>query len=183
MWSAHRSPLSKLPGPWYSKYTNSVLRFHTLSGRRIFYVDELHKRYGGVVRVAPHEVAVADLAGVCQIHKVSSGFLKSSFYANLTPDQNPGIFAMRDPYAHAARRKLFARAFSNSSLKIHWDAEVRWKATLAVQKIKQDALDAEKGADILKWWTLMATDIIAHLCFGESFEMLNLGKVCHYLPN
>lgn len=88
---------------------------------------------------------------------------------------------MRDPYAHAARRKLFARAFSNSSLKIHWDAEVRRKGTLAVQKIKQDALNTEKGADVLKWWTLMATDIIAHLSFGESFEMLQSGKVCHCL--
>lgn len=123
---------------------------------------------------------MADLAGVSQIHKISSGFLKSVFYADMTPEQNPGIFAMRDPYAHAARRKLFARAFSNSSLKNNWDDEVRRKVTLAVQKIKQDALGAEKGADVLKWWTLMTTDVIAHLCFGESFEMLKLGKVCQY---
>jgi cytochrome P450 len=85
---------------------------------------------------------------------------------------------MRDPHAHAARRKLFARAFSNSSLKSCWDNEVRQKATLAIQKIKQDALSAEEGADVLKWWTLMATDVIAHLCFGESFNMLEQGRVC-----
>jgi len=86
---------------------------------------------------------------------------------------------MRDAHAHAARRKLFARAFSNSSLKSNWDVEVRRKVSLAVRRIKQDASGAQKGADVLKWWTLMATDVIAHLSFGESFNMLELGKVCH----
>ncbi|KAF2829792.1 cytochrome P450 3A17 [Ophiobolus disseminans] len=181
VWTGQRSPLSKLPGPWYSKYTNVVLRFHILSGRRIFYVDGLHHQYGGVVRIAPNEVAVADMAGVSQIHKIGSGFLKSTFYTNLTPTRSPGIFAMRDLHTHAARRKLFARAFSNSSLKVNWDEEVRRKVNLAVQKIKQDALGAYRGADVLKWWTLMATDVIAHLSFGESFNMLELGKQTSYI--
>jgi cytochrome P450 len=86
---------------------------------------------------------------------------------------------MRDPHAHAARRKLFARAFSNSSLNSNWDMELRQKVNLAVQRIQRDASGSSQGADILKWWTLMTTDIIAHLSFGESFNMLELGKVHH----
>jgi cytochrome P450 len=84
---------------------------------------------------------------------------------------------MRDPHAHAARRKLFSRAFSNSSLNSNWDMELRQKANLAVQRIQRDASGSSQGADIFKWWTLMTTDIIAHLSFGESFNMLELGKV------
>lgn len=140
-------------------------------------MDDLHHKYGGVVRIAPNEVAVADLAGVSQIHKIGSGFLKSTFYANLTPTREPGIFAMRDLHAHAARRKLFARAFSNSSLRANWEVEVRKKVELALQRIKQDATGSKQGADVLKWWTLLATDVIAHLSFGESFNMLELGQV------
>ncbi|KAL1600016.1 hypothetical protein SLS59_006090 [Nothophoma quercina] len=176
-----RSPLSKVPGPWHSRYTNLVLRFHILSGRRIFYVDDLHQRYGDVVRIAPNEVAVADVAGVSQIHKIGSGYLKSSFYANLTPTREPGIFAMQDPHDHAARRKLFARAFSNSSLKGNWEAEIRRKTTLAVDQIKNATRQSGKGADVLKWWTLMATDVITQLSFGESFEMLEQGKQTPYI--
>jgi cytochrome P450 len=82
---------------------------------------------------------------------------------------------MRDPHQHAARRRLFARAFSNNSLLTHWEPEIRQKTQLAVAKIKNDAQNG--SADILKWWTLMATDVIAHLSFGESFRMLELGKV------
>lgn len=147
-----------------------------LSGRRIFYVDDLHRQHGSVVRIAPNEVAISDLAGVAKIHKVGSGFLKSAFYQKLVASE-PGIFSMKDPHDHAVRRKLFARAFSNSSLRVNWEPEVRMKVELAVRKIQEDASRQSKGADILKWWTLMATDVIAHLSFGDSFEMLELGKV------
>lgn len=129
------------------------------------------------MRISPTEVAIADISAVSQIHKIGAGFLKSTFYQKMTPTREPGIFAMRDPHAHAARRKLFARAFSNSSLRMNWEGDVRRKAELTVQKIKDDASSAEKGADVLKWWTLMATDVIAHLSFGESFNMVELGKV------
>jgi cytochrome P450 len=177
VWAGYTGPLSKLPGPWYSKYTNLVLRYYTLSGKQIFYVDKLHQRYGGVVRIAPNETAVSDIAGVTQIHKIGAGFLKSDFYSGLIPTDTPGIFAMRDPHAHAARRKLFARPFSNTSLGSNWDVEIRQKVSLAVQRIQRDATSSSQGADIFKWWTLMATDVIAHLSFGESFNMLEQGKV------
>lgn len=142
-------------------------------------MDNLHQRYGGVVRISPNETAVSDIAGVSQIHKIGAGYLKSEFYSALIPSDTPGIFPMRDPHAHAARRKLFARPFSNSSLNSNWDVEVRKKASLAVERIRRDALSSSQGADVLKWWTLMATDVIAHLSFGESSGMLELGKVCN----
>ncbi|KAL6913681.1 hypothetical protein FSST1_011441 [Fusarium sambucinum] len=88
---------------------------------------------------------------------------------------------MRDPHQHSARRRLFARAFSNGSLLANWEPEIRQKTSLAVQKIKQDALGA--GADVFKWWTLMATDVIAHLSFGESFHMLEQGKQTKYIDS
>lgn len=39
--------------------------------------------------------------------------------------------------------------------------------------------EAEHGtADILKWWTFMATDVSALLMFGDSFKMIERGEVC-----
>lgn len=84
---------------------------------------------------------------------------------------------MQNPHDHAARRKLFSRAFSNSSMKSTWETEIRRKTALAVSQIKIAATQPGKGADILKWWTLMTTDVITHLSFGESFGMLEQGKV------
>jgi hypothetical protein len=41
-----RNPLSHIPGPWYSRLTSLVLMYHWLRGRRAFYVQELHEKYG-----------------------------------------------------------------------------------------------------------------------------------------
>ncbi|KAI1047008.1 hypothetical protein LB505_013600 [Fusarium chuoi] len=177
--NAFKSPLRGLPGPWYTHFTHLILKYHILAGNRVHYIHAVHQRYGPVVRVSPGEVAVSDPEAFSKIHKIGSGFLKSAWYDAVTPDREPGIFVMRDPHQHAARRRLFARAFSVSSLLTNWESEIRQKTELAVNNIKRDAQST--GADVFKWWTLMATDVIAHLSFGESFRMLELGKQTPYI--
>lgn len=39
-------PLAKVPGPWYSKYTDVVLKRLWLGGSKTQYVHDLHKKYG-----------------------------------------------------------------------------------------------------------------------------------------
>lgn len=177
--TAVKSPVRSIPGPWYSKFTQAVLKYHTIRGRRMYYVDDLHRKYGPIVRIAPDEAAVSGLQSTQMIHKIGSGFNKSAFYDAITAqrrDSEPGIFSMRGGKQHAARRKLFARPFSQNSLQANWESVIQSKARLAVSKIREE-VGAEGEADILKWWTLMATDVIAHLSFGESFRMLELGRV------
>ncbi|KAH3908839.1 hypothetical protein HBI56_072200 [Parastagonospora nodorum] len=185
IWNSYSSPISKLPGPWYSRFTKIVLGYHIVTGRRMYYIDDLHRKYGGVVRITPREVAIADMTGVTQIHKIGSGFTKSSFYDMFNPtvtgSQSLGLFAMRDPHGHGVRRKFFARPFSNSSIKQQWGAQVVRKAELAVTRMKEEAIRAQNGADIFKWWTLMATDVIAHISFGESFHVIETGTATPYI--
>jgi cytochrome P450 len=75
---------------------------------------------------------------------------------------------------HATRRKLFSNAFSQNSLLL-WEGLLQERTTLAVSRIKSDATSG--AADILKWWTFMATDVIAELGFGEGFGALENGEV------
>lgn len=81
---------------------------------------------------------------------------------------------MTDPLAHSIRRRLFANPFANSSI-LKYEDSIRAKAELALEKIGRDA--ATGGADILKWFTFMATDLMGQLSFGTSFEMLRKEKV------
>jgi len=62
-------------------------------------------------------------------------------------------------------------------LRQHWETVVRDKVQLAVQKIKQES-SALGSTDVLRWWMYMASDISALLMFGESFRMVETGKVC-----
>lgn len=43
------NPLAKVPGPWYSKYTDVVLRRLWLGGSKTQYVHDLHKKYGELI--------------------------------------------------------------------------------------------------------------------------------------
>lgn len=88
---------------------------------------------------------------------------------------------MQDPKEHAQRRRQFSQSFASASVKA-WEPLVLDRVHLAVAKIKRDALRGD--ADILQWFTFMATDVSGELSFGKSFEMLQQEKVSKLLyPN
>jgi cytochrome P450 len=151
------------------------LKLATISGQQLYYIHRLHQEYGQIVRIGPDEVAVSSLADFKEIHRVGSGFIKGEWYTQVT-NGRLGIFAMRDVKMHAQRRRLFAKPFSKSDLRRTWEPIVRDKVQLAVSQIVNELQD-NGVSDILKWATLMATDVSTHLMFGESFEMLRVGKV------
>ncbi|GME21834.1 putative cytochrome p450 protein [Neofusicoccum parvum] len=180
-------PLRKVPGPWYAPFTNLPLKWATITGRRVYFIDALHQQYGDVVRVAPNEVCFRDPATVKEIHRPGSGFRKDKWYIKLSGDHgnsNPakhGLFTLADNKSHSARRKLLARAFSKSELRKNWEEEIRTTVLHAVKRMMDDA-DAHEGeVDVQKWWLLMAADVSSRIAFGESFNMLDTGEVNSYM--
>ncbi|OJI84523.1 hypothetical protein ASPTUDRAFT_122468 [Aspergillus tubingensis CBS 134.48] len=171
-------PLRKIPGPVSARFTRLFLKIAVLRGRRSQYIHDLHQKYGHIVRIAPEEIAIANLETFRTIHQIGSGYQKAPWYLKFVTSPRPGIFAMTDPRDHAARRKAFAQGFANTSI-LKFELIVREKVELAVSKIQRDA---EVGnADILKWFTFMATDIAGELSFGRSFDMLQLERKTQYI--
>jgi cytochrome P450 len=127
------------------------------------------------VRLSPYEVGVSDLASFREIHKIGSKYLKSTWYQRLANFPKAGVFTMIDPREHGPRRKLLSRSFSRTFLVENWEEVVREKARLAVEKIRKEA--REDRADVYNWWMLLASDVSAHLAFGEGFGMLEMGHV------
>lgn len=168
-------PTRHLPGPWYTRFTHLRLKRAVVTGQRIFYIDALHKKYGPIVRLSPNEVGVADLDAFKEIHRIGTKYMKSEWYLRLANFPKAGVFTMLDPREHGPRRKLLSRSFSRTYLVENWESTVREKALLAVKKIKADAM--ESTADVYNWWMLLASDVSAHLAFGESFGMLETGHV------
>lgn len=142
------NPLSRLPGPLLSRWTNIRLKINILLGNRMNYVHKLHAQYGPVVRISPGEVSIADLPTVKRIHKVSSHFHKSPWYFTFT-NGKVNTFTMADPAQHAARRKLLAQPMSESGLKSFED-HVKSKVQLTVKRLSEEE-GARGCADVLKW--------------------------------
>lgn len=170
------TPIRRVPGPWYAKFTQLVLKKHTIQGRRMHYVHKLHELYGPVVRIGPEEIDISDPVAAKEIHRINSGFLKSDFYGKFRKGDTQDLFSMTDPKAHTERRKMFAPLFSKSALRSNWEASVVEKVSVAVDKMKLEA-QTNGSVDIFKWWTFMTADVISHLSFGESFGMLLEEKV------
>ncbi|KJZ71230.1 hypothetical protein HIM_09373 [Hirsutella minnesotensis 3608] len=169
---------SRVPGPWYSKWTSLVLDFHSIKGSRSPYIHSLHKQYGPVVRVAPGEVAVSDLDAVKTIYSTKETFRKSHFYRRVVAPDTESIFSTVNVDFHRRHRRLLAGAMSESSLKL-LIPQVHARVELAVQRIGEE-MESRGSADVLKWWLFMATDVIGELTFGDSFRMLELGKKNQY---
>lgn len=86
-----------------------------------------------------------------------------------------GVFTMIEPKEHGARRRVLSRPFSKTYIMENWEQKIKEKCALAVSQIKKDALAGK--SDVFKWWLFLASDVSAHLAFGESFHNLEAGVV------
>lgn len=118
---------------------------------------------------------MSEIPAVRSIHSVKTGYLKSPWYYKFTGRDQPSIFSATDVPYHRRLRRLLSMPMSESALRTV-EPVVRSKASLAVQRIGEE-MKSRGAADVFKWFLFYSTDVIGELSFGESFRMLELGKV------
>ncbi|KAF3927103.1 hypothetical protein AA313_de0207183 [Arthrobotrys entomopaga] len=163
------SPLSKIPGPWYTAVSSLWLTQQTLAGKRIFAVHALHKKYGPFVRISPTEIAICDIDVVKQIHSTQDPYRKSDWYGRLT-DGIDATFAILPNEAHKARRRAWGNVWSNSYM-MTMEPVIRKYVDMCAEKINRE-VEAGGRPDLMRWLQFMTTDIIAEISYGKSFDML-----------
>ncbi|PSN71052.1 cytochrome P450 [Corynespora cassiicola Philippines] len=177
-----RDPLSQVPGPWYAKWTSMVIIYHWLRGKRTAYVHHLHEKYGPVVRVSPIEVDFCSVSGAKRIHSFNRPFLKGSMYGVFRSGNDvENLFSTRNLDIHARHRRLLSAPASDSNLE-NFEHIVESKAQMAVEKIGVE-MARNGAANTAKWWIFFSTDVIGELSFGDSFRMLEQGKVNQYIDD
>jgi cytochrome P450 len=130
---------------------------------------------GPVVRLSPNEIDISDLKAVRQIHQTGSGFLKASWYQKLSPPGVENLFVTTNPQFHSRHRRLLSTPLSDSSLRLA-EPLIDSRVQLTIQRMREQ-MDTNGVVDVYEWWVFMSTDIIGELSFGESFELLENGKV------
>lgn len=128
-----------------------------------------------MVRLTPTEVDFCSVTAAKAIHGFRNPFRKGKMYRRITMAGMENVFSTTDPGFHARHRRLLSAPLSETSLK-QFEKVVIQRVELALQKMREETI-SNCAADVLKWWLFMATDIIGELSFGESFRMLELGKV------
>ncbi|KAI2641268.1 cytochrome P450 [Xylaria nigripes] len=175
-----RDPLLKVPGPWYSKWTDLVMTYQSLIGRKPAYIHDLHLKYGPIVRVGPREVYVTDPEAIRGIYGVKNEFHKSKFYVDFNP-YGRSVFTTTDVIQHKRFKRLLSSPLSETGLKKYLP-QIDDKVHLVIQKMKEES-QTRGVIDIYKWWVFFSTDVIGELSFGESFKMLESGKINQYIAD
>ncbi|KAL4874377.1 cytochrome P450 [Aspergillus karnatakaensis] len=163
-------PLSKYSGPplaaiselWYaSAWTGG------LWNRKI---EDAHRRYGEIVRIAPNELSFSTAQAFRDIYgapsKTRKLFPKSDrFYDN----GHPNIAFVRDPEEHARQHKMFAPQFRPSAVRTQ-EPIVHSHVDLWVDQLASRGKNGSVPLDVSKWFEWLTFDIIGELTFGESFN-------------
>lgn len=68
--------LAMLPGPWLAAYTGLWRWKDIRSGKAHQRAIELHRKYGSIVRIGPHHVAISDPQEINNIYGLKSGYTK-----------------------------------------------------------------------------------------------------------
>ncbi|KAK6527789.1 hypothetical protein TWF694_004769 [Orbilia ellipsospora] len=169
LYQLYFSPLSKIPGPWYTAVSRIWLTCHTFAGRRIFAVHNLHQKYGPVVRISPTEIAISDIEAVKQIHSQQDPYRKSDWYSGLTGDLN-AVFGLVHNDTHKARRRAWGTAWSHTNMTA-MEPVIRKHVYTCVEKIKRE-IEGGRRVDLLAWMQFMTTDIISEISYGRDMGML-----------
>ncbi|KAI0652507.1 high nitrogen upregulated cytochrome P450 monooxygenase 2 [Trametes meyenii] len=163
-------PLAQYPGPLPLKLSKVYMAWISRSGRRHIYTQELHRRYGDIVRVGPNELSINSAAAI-QPLMGTTGLQKGPQWGSRAATQAvPPLIAISDPKEHLRRRKPWNRAFNVSSLK-GFEPLVAHRAQLLV-----DLLASKKGAvNLSKWFSWFTYDLMSDMAFGGGSEMMRNG--------
>jgi hypothetical protein len=81
LYKSLRSPLAKLPGPLYARFTAAWLKYKEFTGNRRAYIHDLHQELGPVIQLGPNEVSFASAEAIKEIYTSGgSGYEKTEFY-------------------------------------------------------------------------------------------------------
>ncbi|KAH7041525.1 cytochrome P450, partial [Microdochium trichocladiopsis] len=180
-YSSFHGPLATLPGPAWSKFTGLPVVYHVYHGTRMYFLHDLHKRYGPIVRVTPSEVSISDPKAAKEIHKFRSEYLKTQFYEDSSYDEAQNVFTTADPVYHAEWRRLFAKAVSQSNL-ITFQPLIQKYVEMLIRQIERER--REQGyVDLVKWLKSFTSDVTGELSVGSSLGMLETGEEHQYVKD
>ncbi|EMD31235.1 hypothetical protein CERSUDRAFT_119940 [Gelatoporia subvermispora B] len=164
-------PLAQYPGPLLHKVSRLAFTRVALGGFQHMHLDQLHERYGDVVRVGPNALSIRDPAAIPGMLG-TSGLPKNETYKarGLYPPVVSLISTSGEH--HSALRKRWNRGFNSTALK-----EYELIVAGFVQELV-DTVGRQTGSfDLGTYFSWFTFDVISRIAFGEGPHMLANGDV------
>lgn len=167
------SPLSTIPGPklaaltyWYEIYYDVWL-----GGQYFRSIADMHKKYGPIVRINPHEVHFNDPDFIDPLFPGPARKTDKHFFTGRRTGTQNSIVATVDHDVHRRRRNTINAFFSSASIR-------RLEPIMqeSMKKLLLRMEEAGKKEEILPMHYVLkacTSDVITKYAFGDSFHFLD----------
>ncbi|KAG8898860.1 hypothetical protein FRC00_002247, partial [Tulasnella sp. 408] len=132
-------------------------------------IDELHQRYGPVVRIEPNVVSFVDPAATRFVYSATSKLPKSQWYKALLTNENDHAMTTLDPILHAPKKRAYAPHYTPNNLSLY-QPEMREYTQLLLEKM--DSYKGEKAFDCLVMFRRLLVDVIFISSYGQRINSL-----------
>ncbi|KAI0687111.1 high nitrogen upregulated cytochrome P450 monooxygenase 2 [Cerioporus squamosus] len=163
-------PLWPYPGPFWCRTTKLWHAALATTGRQPQYLQQLHEKYGDIVRIGPNDLSIRDASVVGPLMG-SSGVPKGpNFIGAMLTETNVPMVGIMDTEEHLCRRRAWNRGLGPVALK-EYEHLIDRRARQLVDRLGEQ--DGE--VNIGKWLNYFSYDIMSDMTFGGGSELLQEG--------
>ncbi|KAH8161305.1 hypothetical protein CIB48_g6938 [Xylaria polymorpha] len=174
-------PAAKFPGPKLAAISNVPYAYHWLRGRWPWAVEEMVKKYGDVVRVAPNEIVFATTQTALDIYnpavKHHETWLKTDMMDFGVGDG--GFIWEQDPVKRREVAKKILPAFSTKAIKAK-EPTVQEHIDLFITKMKTVG-NEPGGVNLNTWLFWLAMDMSADLAYSRKLHQMRDGTSSDFM--
>jgi cytochrome P450 len=167
--------LHRFPGPKLAAITRFYTAYFDLIkyGSWVEQLENLHRKYGPVVRTGPNELHFSDPRAYAAIYNMTSKFHKDPYFYKAFGMDGCSI-CLTDLADARARRNVLGPLFSKKSID-QLEYLVQDKVDLLIQQL------AKQKDPVNLFFALRSTsiDIISSYCFGQSYDALQHPEFRH----
>ncbi|KAI0022853.1 cytochrome P450 [Xylariomycetidae sp. FL0641] len=166
----YHNGLSKYPGPFLASLTDWWRLWDVYGQRPELTLQQLHAKYGDVVRLGPDTLSFADPKALKAIYGLNKGFVKSDFYivqqSTVKGHRLASLFSTTDNGFHAQFRRSVNSAFAMSAL-VQYEPFVDNTTKIFLSQTERLYAGNAEGCDFTRWLQFYAFDVIGEITYSK----------------
>ncbi|KAK3936258.1 cytochrome P450 [Diplogelasinospora grovesii] len=166
-------PLAKFPGPKFAAASHLFEFYWSIvrDGELIWEIERMHKKYGPIVRITPHELHICDPAFYGEIYAGNPKRVNGDHRFTRSTGVTESMFAAVDHDLHEARRKPLTKFFSKRSI-ANIQPIIQDKVERVILRM-QEACQAGAPVSLTSLAAAFTADTISHYAYGVSIGCLD----------
>ena len=162
-------PIRHYPGPFWARVSVfwKVKQFQQSKSRAFSVIDDAHRKYGNVVRLAPRQLSINEPAAYATIYGFNSPCRRLKHLELLRPN----LQSLSDPAEHGARRKVWDHGLSAKACQSYIPRINEITGQLCKQLTNFDS----RPTVINAWCHRYTFDVMGDIGFGRSYGQLETG--------